>query len=476
MAITITSEPDFLEPAYQNSIPYNVISTLATASNFKYVFETYTSPTYSTTPFYTYRGLSTTYPRTDGTCIFSPQYILRDNISFDFNPYLTGFSGTTNSVLYYYIRTGESYNPGFTFASTFDALGFLGLSFSGTASTSLITTDDIIRIDKNNKNINPQYDGTASVTYSLGNVVVLNKLYGASSTADETGTIIDLRRMVGTSSIRYVFNGVRQYDEIALDFNDIYVMDGLGNNPFLTSYTYDNKPVYFDSNNATYETLSFLVPSTPYPTSLGMLIRTYDSSNTILNSYTYSLDNSYKAGANRLDFGVGPGNLTIMTSSIVKYTATLIGFATGLTHSASMTYSVLQQCKEYDLVTLAFKNKLGGFDYWTFHLVNKYRSTIKREEANFNLLYNYSIGDRGRSVIDQTIQEEWTVNSDLLTDGQALFIRELIESPEAYMLDGTNKLPIVITNDSYELQTVLNDLLVKYKITFKKSYDIISNV
>ena len=108
--------------------------------------------------------------------------------------------------------------------------------------------------------------------------------------------------------------------------------------------------------------------------------------------------------------------------------------------------------------------------------MSKYQSKIKRDVIQRVLQYNYSIGDRGIQVINQDIQEEWTINTDYLSDDEALFIKELVESPEVYYLDGTKMLPIIITTDTYDFKSILNNLLIQYTITFVKAYDTISNV
>lgn len=144
--------------------------------------------------------------------------------------------------------------------------------------------------------------------------------------------------------------------------------------------------------------------------------------------------------------------------------------------SEKREFKIERQCREYDLVRLAFLNKLGGIDYWTFNLVSKFRSSIQRETIQRVLQYNYSLGDRGLEVVGQKISEEWEVNTDYLNDDEALFIRELVESPEVYMVDGNDLLPLIITDNNWELKSTLNDQLVQYSIKFRKAYDIISNV
>jgi hypothetical protein len=480
---SIVRQPSFLEPVYQNTIAFVVDSTNATASNFKYVFDVYTNDIFSGT--YSFRTRVSTYPRTDATCVFSPHYVLKDQLSYNFTPYTTTYTQATQSLGYYYIRLGESYNPGLQFVDTFNFLGLLSLTFSVAPDLNI---GDIIRIDKDDKSINPEYDGTASVSGKslAGTLIITDKPFGITS-SNEGGNIIEVTKLVATSSRLSTFNGTRQYDEILTNFRSTYELnDTFFNRKFLTSFV-GEKPIYYkDGEYATYETLSFLLGTQSNTTwnSLGFKIQTFDKDNTPLLTLTQSMNTAFKTGTPRYDGAVGTANLVgfnvggnpLMNNNVDKYNVTLFENVGGLTFSETRTYKIKRQCREYELITLAFLNKLGGIDYWTFNLLSKYQSRINRTTIQKVLQYNYKIGDRGRQVIDQEIREEWTINTDYLNDDEALFIKELVESPEVYYLDGINMLPIIITSDTYDFKSTLNNILIQYTINFVKAYDTISNV
>jgi len=107
-----------------------------------------------------------------------------------------------------------------------------------------------------------------------------------------------------------------------------------------------------------------------------------------------------------------------------------------------------------------------GVDYWTFNLVSKFNSQILRERIKKPLAYNYNQGNRQHKVINQQITETWMVNTDWITDEQALFIRELIESPEVYWIKDDKLYPIDIIDDRYDFKSSLNDYQVQYTINF----------
>lgn len=480
-------DPNFLEPAFQNTIAFVVSSTNATMSNFRYTFDTYTSDNFNGN--YSFRTRVTTYPDQDNNCVFSPHYILVDQLSTSITPYIISFNGASQSLKYYYVNYGESYNPNITFTFSYAASPYMALTFSTTPNLAI---GDIIKIDKDDKTINTSYDGTASITtITAGDIYVTDKAIG-TTTIGERGVITDLSRSFtnnySTQSGTYkytVYNGSRQYEEIGVNFRTKYELNaGTTTRKFLSVFE-GEKPIYYKSGEySTYETLSFILgtaSSSNIGNGLGIRIKTFGSTNSVIQSFDISMSSTLPT---RCDAAAGTANLSawspggnpLMNDNVDKYQITLYDTVTSATWSETRTYKIKRHCREYDLITLAFVNKLGGIDYWTFNLVSKYQSKIKRDIIEKVLRYNYSIGDRGRKVINQEIQEEWTINTDYLTDNEALFIKELVESHEVYFLDGTNMLPIVITTDTYDFKSSLNNILVQYTISFIKAYNTISNV
>jgi hypothetical protein len=235
MAITILQTPNQYEPAFQNTIPFVVESDLATESNFRYVFETYTGDTFATVN--NFQSFNSAYPRFTDECVYSPHLILQSVVDYNLNPFITKFEPCTQSYQFYRIDFGEQYNPNLPFVNTFPDLNVtpneLFLIFSGTIST--LQVGDQIRIDKTDKSINPQYDGYTEVTggpfYLLGfTFYSVDTIYGTAPSFGtfsfpETGVINDLLRIATSSSTFSTFNGVRQYDEIDFDFEETYGID-----------------------------------------------------------------------------------------------------------------------------------------------------------------------------------------------------------------------------------------------------------
>jgi len=255
--INIIQTPLQYEPAFQNTIPFVVQSDLATASNFRYIFETYTGDTWATVN--NFQSFNSAYPRFDDDCIYSPHLILQSVVDYSLDPFIDDFTPATSSFQFYRVDFGEQYNPNVFFSNTFPYLPTtpdeLLLIIDGTASSTVFQVGDQIRIDKTDKSINPQYDGFTTIegvfttTFGTQSYTFLwvDTLYGVAPTFGtfsfpETGFITDLVRLAATTSGTFsTFDGVRQYDEIDFDFEETYGID--------IDWTLVNQNAYFDTTD-----------------------------------------------------------------------------------------------------------------------------------------------------------------------------------------------------------------------------------
>jgi hypothetical protein len=194
----------------------------------------------------------------------------------------------------------------------------MGLTFSVVHNFSV---GDIITVNKDNKSVNPQYDGTCSVVSIVSTRSIrTNKPFSTTLLANESGVITNQFRLTGTSSELYTWNGTRQYTERTKDFRQyIIATSSIANNgKFLTNYDLSiQKPVRLDD----YETLSMILPTSPL-NPYYVYVNTYTSANTLIGTYglTYSLANGFR----KVDIGVGPMNLINMGIPFISYLGTNI--------------------------------------------------------------------------------------------------------------------------------------------------------
>ena len=132
----------------------------------------------------------------------------------------------------------------------------------------------------------------------------------------------------------------------------------------------------------------------------------------------------------------------------------------------------------YTGTRFAFLNELGGYDYYSFDLADSKQDSITRKtyEQTFvnwqsggaEIPYNKS--RRGSKVFSISYEESRRAESNYLTQAEADWLRELVESPNVFVQEGTDFLPIVITNSTFEYKTnprsqKLYTLSVEYKMS-----------
>lgn len=179
---------------------------------------------------------------------------------------------------------------------------------------------DIIRINKTDKTINPQYDRFVEVISADSDSANVNLVIGERSSVPQTGRIISIIRQTEQSDVKKAFNGARQVIEKDVDFSIYRIPLSLGDEVFppakwLHPVTSRRIADY------TYNTLSFAVSdellaisggsdisSPSYPASWGALITSYDSVDEVLNEFYVDSSTSFRTQLNRFDIGSGTAN------------------------------------------------------------------------------------------------------------------------------------------------------------------------
>jgi hypothetical protein len=478
--ISLLQEPYTLEPI-NSDLWYKVNSASSSVTNFKYVFR----PQYRLEPFvgaYTTLSIYKVPPRpVTGDGLFSPSRVLKSFIQNKINPYtiafVSGFNSSLPGVPYSYIdynvRYGFEYSPNAAWYNTSNLSGKVGLTFSAAHEFAV---GDILILDKDNKTINQSYDGTCSVTQVVNAFQIKTDInYGvAPTTGTEPGVVTTLQRLTATSSTgRYTWNGTRQYLEGDKNFTNQFILASASTD-FLTDWpasTY--KAVQVDD----YETVSMILQGA---TNSVLYVDTYNSGMTLLNTYGFTISNSNNY--RRVDFGIGPKNLSnagVSLTDVDNYR-----FYTkynGLTSSVFRYYKIDNQCSNYEKVRITFLNRAGGWDYFNFTLDSKRSVSVSRTEYEKVLAYNYSVGDRGKTLLAQKAEPKMTITSNWITEKESSWLEELITSPEVYVLGNTSnlgaasggyKLPIVVTDNSYEVKTYLRNQVFNLQLNFKYAYDL----
>lgn len=140
------------------------------------------------------------------------------------------------------------------------------------------------------------------------------------------------------------------------------------------------------------------------------------------------------------------------------------------------TYRLNITCDpRFETYNLHFLNRFGGFDTKGFSKASRKSQSIERasygklpytvdssgaiEYKNANGVYNEQ-----KSVYATKYTEKLTLNSDLLTDAEYLWLSDLILSPMVFMEQGGYLLPVMITSNSYDFRKTQTDKLTNLTI------------
>jgi len=164
-----------------------------------------------------------------------------------------------------------------------------------------------------------------------------------------------------------------------------------------------------------------------------------------------------------------PGS--IIPANTVRYTMECYDNA-GSPAQTTETHTVYidEGCGRYSRYVMHFLNRLGNYDCFTFDKVS--RSTAEKKDSSYKKLifegtnppayYKYSKDEVNYSTV---VTNKITLNSDWITDLEAVWLKDLIMSPDVYLEDSSGVLySVKITDKSYETKKKDTDKLTSITI------------
>jgi len=353
--------------------------------------------------------------------------------------------------------------------------------------------------------LDPDIDNDGYMVYDLAPIIQnyidddisIVKTSGITNTNAYYKFITRVTEYIGTtaganilSNYLYVsFNGVTQYGEAAFDPDNYEIALGKGTD-FLSKKV--NRTYKLDS----YSTLNFFNVNIDDGVHLYVIV--YDEVD-VTKYYQMWLPSSGDT-TNKIIYAVplGPANINegsnagiwtqnyitpttadIIKSTTTRYTLHIMSSAYALI-SEQLTVYLDHNCYRSDGVEFIYRGELGTFETLIANYVDVKDFTtsfneIKRNQYSIsNDSYTYSIGDRGRKVVNRRTNESHTVNTDWLTDSEVTDWLELLNSTDVYINKGGDMYPVLITNTKYSEKTVKNEKLFNYTIAFDMAYEKLS--
>lgn len=146
------------------------------------------------------------------------------------------------------------------------------------------------------------------------------------------------------------------------------------------------------------------------------------------------------------------------------------------------------QCRTgYDNVRVAWKNRLGAWDYFNFRGKSTETVNIESNESESvagtwnDASFVTNTWDRGKKTLFTSARKRISINSDWLNETEAIWLEELFTSTEVQiLLDPTDTAqdvtPVVITDRRYVKKTVDNDKIkIQYTINLEYANPINTN-
>lgn len=278
-----------------------------------------------------------------------------------------------------------------------------------------------------------------------------------------------------------VINGGIQHRDW-LDFNvaDYEVSIGVTDTKFLT-----DGPSTRYQNSTDSSWLYFISTENGAPTHL--TVKSYDATNTLLSTETLENPHSSAISGNptlgrkhqyaRVVTGREDINSTsssykstinVVHADSTHYTVQLRG-ASGM-QSELITYYLDEQCSKYETIRLHWANQWGGFDSFNFILKSREDTDIKRSQfVQQHHTWNdgdwsYTKASRGMKDYAVNYGERLILNTDHITEEEAVWLKQLFLSPEVYQEIGSDLVAVNVKRKQYTKKTTINDKLKQYDI------------
>lgn len=185
-------------------------------------------------------------------------------------------------------------------------------------------------------------------------------------------------------------------------------------------------------------------------------IKTYGSGGSLLNTFLdpnpYPIPSlsGVTSKTALLSVGIGPLDINtraqaltatpIIMPQVEYYTVQIKN--SGNTDFSSEIYKVVMNTKKYyQRFRFRWLNSLGAFDSYTFEGRNSATKNV-RNSTEFSKLFGYELpiggygyqnGDRGRKTIYQSVETQYTVFSQFITEAESYWLNELFTSSEVYL-------------------------------------------
>jgi hypothetical protein len=143
-----------------------------------------------------------------------------------------------------------------------------------------------------------------------------------------------------------------------------------------------------------------------------------------------------------------------------------------------------QSCTRYDNIRLAWRNRLGAWDYMNFRGKSTKSLAIQSSEMESvpgtwdSTAYNYDNWEGGKKTLFKTATRKIVINSDWLNEDEGAWLEELFTATNIQILDDNYTIvyPVVITDKAYTTKTSVNNKIkIQYTINLEYANKVRTN-
>jgi hypothetical protein len=144
----------------------------------------------------------------------------------------------------------------------------------------------------------------------------------------------------------------------------------------------------------------------------------------------------------------------------------------GASGTSTYSFTFKDLCTKSVQYNVYYYKRNGGIGFKTFELVSQETMTKKTNSVRMNTktltsgVYSAPTYKREKNVVSTVSQKSITLNTNWITEQQAIELNELFDSPMVWLqLETGAYYPITITDNSYKFSKHVNDKLFNYSIT-----------
>lgn len=192
---------------------------------------------------------------------------------------------------------------------------------------------------------------------------------------------------------------------------------------------------------------------------LKIAYQTYDNTGTP-SSTQYS-------GAIEIKGRRGTAILSGLVDSTISKTDVWLVSVANVQLTEKRTYIRSEKCWK-DPIDLYFKNRYGAYDNIRMGAAYKDSGRSKKSTYTKPLDIDFSLIDRGETVINTDLNLEYIAISNTLSENELLWLFELIASSDVYIRSANNLIPIVVTTTKQLIRSRnIQQLEIKYVLSNK---------